>query len=236
MADVLLENEAIKVLETVKPLGFISNTRLMSSQMIAEWFEVSRKTINKLNGRNREKLEDIGVKKLSYKEVEKLVDNSNLFNRLKIARQGVTVFNPISILYTATLLAGSLVAERVRRNMSNSKNSFVTRMLVNNNENCFFKQRQVHRVLQETFSGILSISSEVCLEGYFVDFVISNENKKLAIEVDEYGHANYCKIKERIREKILLKEYDALIRYNPDDENESIFQLINKIIKEMEKP
>ena len=64
--------------------------------------------------------------------------------------------------------------------------------------------------------------------GYRIDLYI--HKYKLAIEVDELGHADRNLSNEIERQKALEKELDCVfIRINPAEENFNIFKQINKI-------
>ena len=59
---------------------------------------------------------------------------------------------------------------------------------------------------------------------------------KLAIEVDELGHADRNLSNEIERQKALEKELDCVfIRINPDGKNFNIFKEINKIHRHIKK-
>ena len=59
---------------------------------------------------------------------------------------------------------------------------------------------------------------------------------KLAIEVDELGHADRNLSNETERQKALEKEIDCVFnRINPDEENFNIFKEINKIHRHIKK-
>ena len=61
---------------------------------------------------------------------------------------------------------------------------------------------------------------------------MSNKNKKLAIEVDEQGHSNYCKQKEKIRENVIRKRLGCdVYRVNPDKKIFDVFKMISEIIE-----
>ena len=64
--------------------------------------------------------------------------------------------------------------------------------------------------------------------GYKIN--LSFHKHKLAIEVDELGHAERNLGNEIERQKALEKELDCVfIRINPDEENFNIFKEINKM-------
>ena len=70
--------------------------------------------------------------------------------------------------------------------------------------------------------------------GYKIDLYI--HKYKLAIEVNELGHADRNFSNEIERPKALEKELDfVFVRVNPDKENFSIFKEINKIHRHFKK-
>ena len=70
--------------------------------------------------------------------------------------------------------------------------------------------------------------------GYRIDLYF--HKYKLAIEVDELGHADRNLSNEIERQKALEKELDcAFIRINPDGKNFNIFKEINKIHRHIKK-
>ena len=70
--------------------------------------------------------------------------------------------------------------------------------------------------------------------GYRIDLYF--HKNKLAIEVDELGHADRNLSNEIERQKALEKELDcAFIRINPDGKNFNIFKEINKIHRQIKK-
>ena len=70
--------------------------------------------------------------------------------------------------------------------------------------------------------------------GYRTDFYYHKH--KLAIEVDQLGHADRNFSNEIERKKALEKEFDCVfIRINPDEGNFNIFKEINEIHKHIKK-
>jgi very-short-patch-repair endonuclease len=66
-------------------------------------------------------------------------------------------------------------------------------------------------------------------KGYKIDLYFPEY--KIGIECDENNHKNYNKIKEKIREDIITKELNCkIIRFNPDEKDFNIFEIINKIL------
>ena len=70
--------------------------------------------------------------------------------------------------------------------------------------------------------------------GYRIDLYFHKH--KLAIEVDELGHADRNLSNEIERQKALEKELDCVfIRINPDEKSFNIFREINKIHRHIKK-
>ena len=66
--------------------------------------------------------------------------------------------------------------------------------------------------------------------GYRIDLYFHKH--KLAIKVDELGHANRNLANEIERQKALEKEFDCVfIRINSDEQNFNNFKEINKILR-----
>lgn len=106
----------VEVLEKVKDLFLLPNTELMTTKMVAEYFEVEFKTVEKLVQRNREELTENGFMHMKYFEIKDAV-NSDIMSELKISRQGSNIFTKRAVLNVAMLLRDSDVAKRVRTSL-----------------------------------------------------------------------------------------------------------------------
>ena len=79
-----------------------------------------------------------------------------------------------------------------------------------------------------------NLQTQYRVSGYRIDLYFYKH--KLAIEVDELGHADRNLSNEIERQKALEKELDCVfIRINPDEKNFSIFKEINKIHRHIKK-
>jgi phage antirepressor YoqD-like protein len=103
----------IRVLDKVKDLILLPNTELMTTRMVANWFEVTEDVVRDNIRRNRNELESNGMKTMKHGEIKDLV-NSEMFSQLKISGNGATVFSKRAVLNIAMLLRDSSVAKRVR--------------------------------------------------------------------------------------------------------------------------
>ena len=89
------------------------------------------------------------------------------------------------------------------------------------------KEQTVLKSIKDAFEGE-DMQTQYSVLGYRIDLYF--HKYKLAIEVDELGHADRNLSNEIERQKALEKELDCVfIRINPDEENFNIFKEINKM-------
>ena len=89
------------------------------------------------------------------------------------------------------------------------------------------KEQTVLKSIKDAFEGE-DMQTQYSVLGYRIDLYFHKH--KLAIEVDELGHADRNLSNEIERQKALEKELDCVfIRINPDEKNFNIFKEINKI-------
>lgn len=103
----------LEVLDKVKKIVTLPNTELMTTKMVAEWYEVEFKTIEKLIQRNVDELTENGMLFMKYSEIKDRV-NSDIVSELKISRRGTYVFSKRALLNVGMLLRDSVIARRVR--------------------------------------------------------------------------------------------------------------------------
>ena len=95
------------------------------------------------------------------------------------------------------------------------------------------KEQTVLKSIKDAFEGE-DMQTQYSVLGYRIDLYFHKH--KLAIEVDELGHADRNLSNEIERQKALEKELDCVfIRINPDEENFNIFKEINKIHRHIKK-
>ena len=95
------------------------------------------------------------------------------------------------------------------------------------------KEQTVINSIKDAFEGE-DMQTQYTVIGYRIDLYFHKH--KLAIEVDELGHADRNLSNEIERQKALEKELDCVfIRINPDEENFNIFKEINKIYRHIKK-
>ena len=95
------------------------------------------------------------------------------------------------------------------------------------------KEQTVLKSIKDAFEGE-DMQTQYSVLGYRIDLYFHKH--KLAIEVDELGHADRNLSNEIERQKALEKELDyVFIRINPDKENFNIFKEISKIHRHIKK-
>ena len=95
------------------------------------------------------------------------------------------------------------------------------------------KEQTVLKSIKDAFEEE-DMQTQCSVLGYRIDLYF--HKRKLAIEVDELGHAEKNLSNEIERQKALEKELDyVFIRINPDEENSNIFKEISKIQRYIKK-
>ena len=95
------------------------------------------------------------------------------------------------------------------------------------------KEQTVLRSIKDAFEGE-DMQTQYTVIGYRIDLYFHKH--KLAIEVDELGHADRNLNNEIERQKALERELDCVfIRINPDEKDFNIFKEINKIHRHIKK-
>ena len=95
------------------------------------------------------------------------------------------------------------------------------------------KEQTVLKSIKDAFEGE-DMQTQYSVLSYRIDLYF--HKYKLAIEVDELGHADRNLSNETERQKALEKELDCLvIKINPDGKNFNIFKEINKIHRHIKK-
>lgn len=134
--DKVLRDKSVKhyeVLEKVKELLLIPNTKWATQKQVAEYYEVGEKTIETIYSRHRDELESDGVSLKSYKEFLNIqnegleisyVVGKTIFtfangNELTVPNRGLKVFPRRAILRVGMLLRDSEVAKEVRTQLLN---------------------------------------------------------------------------------------------------------------------
>jgi len=102
--------DKLEVLDKAKKIVTLPNTELMTTKMVAEWYEVNEDVIRQLYVRNKDELMENGAVSLSGEQLRDIKSLSGLKTRAK----SVTVFSKRALLNVGMLLRDSVVARRVR--------------------------------------------------------------------------------------------------------------------------
>lgn len=115
----------IEVLDKVKEILTLGNTDLMTVQMVADYYEVNKNTIEVLIKRNKKELEDNGLKVIKGKEMKEVFGTYNMSvasKRWGFECEGQNFNNRSNIILTkrtllniGMLLRDSKVAQELRR-------------------------------------------------------------------------------------------------------------------------
>jgi very-short-patch-repair endonuclease len=96
-----------------------------------------------------------------------------------------------------------------------------------NNHKYECKESETLRAIMKAFKGE-NMKEQYAVLDYRLDLYFPTYN--LAIECDEFNHKNRCPIKEKDRyDKITKKLNCKWLRFDPDDKDFSIFDVINRI-------
>ena len=91
------------------------------------------------------------------------------------------------------------------------------------------KEQKITNSIEDAYEGE-NMQTQYSVSGYSIDLYF--HEYKLAIEVDELGHADRNINNEIERQKALEKELNCVfIRINPDEKDFNIFKEINKIYR-----
>lgn len=110
--------EKIEVLNKVKKLITFPDSELTTMKMVAYYYEVDYKTIQKNIERNREELESNGLAVKSYSEIKDMLNTDNM-SALEIPRRGTYIFSSRAVLNMGMLLRDSPIAQQVRNELLN---------------------------------------------------------------------------------------------------------------------
>lgn len=105
----------VDVLKTVKEIALLPNTELVTTKMVADYYEVSEDVVRDNIRRNREELETNGAKTLSGDSLREMKSLSGIKSRAR----SLTFFTIRATLNLGMLLRDSKVAQEVRNQLLN---------------------------------------------------------------------------------------------------------------------
>lgn len=103
----------LEVLDSVGEILLLPNTEYATTEMVANYYKVEKKALQKLVERNRDELNTDGLSNKSYKEIKVLVNADNM-STLKIPPKGTLLFPKRAILRVGMLLRDSEIAKEIR--------------------------------------------------------------------------------------------------------------------------
>lgn len=117
------------------------------------------------------------------------------------------------------------------KNTYNLKNRYIKKI----NENCghvnvvMCIETQTIGFIENSFSEALILTRQKRFGTYYIDLYFEDYN--LAIECDENDHKDRDITYERTREQYLLEQNITILRYNPNDKNFDLSDVLRKITK-----
>jgi len=128
------------------------------------------------------------------------------------------------ILYMLTELAFELL-----KNSFNLRNRYIVN--VSNNVKCInigmCIENQTIGFIENSFNSVLNVKRQHTIGKYRVDLYFIDY--KLVIECDENNHIDRDINDERIREEYIMSLGNKIIRYNPNEPNFDLSNVLNKI-------
>jgi len=90
-------------------------------------------------------------------------------------------------------------------------------------------ENQTIGFIENSYNGILNIKRQFIIgkyriDLYFIDF-------KLAVECDEFNHKDRDIVKEKIREEYILSQGNKLIRFDPNEKDFDLSNILSEINK-----
>ncbi len=186
--------EKIEVLNKVKKLFLIPEMEVMTTKMVADYYEVGIDTIQSVYQRNKDEINNDGVLHKSIHDIRKLqyVQNAHIVNEQRqvtltwdnvsiiIPNAGVKVFSQRAILRIGMLLRDSEIAKEVRTQLLNTfENSTVGQKIEKLDEEIEFQAK----IGKAYFSGDLEEFAKLSMEYHAFQnrhkIKLENENIKL---------------------------------------------------------
>jgi very-short-patch-repair endonuclease len=115
------------------------------------------------------------------------------------------------------------------KNTYNLKNRYIKKI----NENCgqvnvtMAIEAQTIGFLENSFLSALKLKRQKHIGPYYIDLYFEDYN--LAVECDEFDHIDRNPSYERTREEYLMQQNITILRYNPNDKNFDLSDVIQRI-------
>lgn len=212
-----INEENIHVLEQVKDILTIGEADLITVQMCADYFEVDKNVLEVLISRNREELEENGLKVYKRKEFNNIFSNiqnitlekSSKYKDvlktsdvvLNITNRGIILLNKRTLAYIGLILKDSRVAREYRKELG------LPSPVHERKEIIFIEE------LEKSLLGFGEIKGvkQYNVLNYRVDYFIPLYN--VVIEYDENDHKNYTYEQQEGRQKEIEGELARTFDY-----------------------
>ena len=187
-----------EVLEKVKELLLIPNTKWATQKQVAEYYEVGEKAIETIYSRHRDELESDGVSLKSYKEflniqnegleisyvVGKTIFSFTNGETLTVPNRGLKVFPRRAILRVGMLLRDSEIAKEVRTQLLNIEEKISTEIKTEDIEEEQKLMLSVGMAVASGDANAVAIASAnlVAFKNRHIE-KLQNDNKALAGEI-----------------------------------------------------
>jgi very-short-patch-repair endonuclease len=159
--------------------------------------------------------------KKNYKEnIHYIIEKNNNNNYNNIKKYGG--HNKINYLLTEE-------AFELLKNSFNLRNKYI----VNINDNmkqinlCMPIENQTIGFIENSYKDILNVKRQFNIGKYRADLYFIDY--KLVVECDEFNHADRDEIKEKIREEYILSLGNKIIRYNPNQKDFDLSNVLREI-------
>ena len=159
--------------------------------------------------------------KKNYKEnIHYIIEKNNNNNNNNIKKNGGQ--NKINYLLTEE-------AFELLKNSFNLRNKYI----VNINDNvkqinlCMPIENQTIGFIENSYKDILNVKRQFNIGKYRADLYFIDY--KLVVECDEFNHTDRDEIKEKIREEYILSLGNKIIRYNPNQKEFDLSNVLREI-------
>ena len=125
--EIIMNEERLDVLDKVKELVMLKGTEYMTTQMVADYYNIPKGTIDAVVNRNKDELIKNGYKLVSGKELKEILVKANIHfinykgyfecNEEKFANRSNGLFNKKSILNIALLLKDNEIADKIKQEL-----------------------------------------------------------------------------------------------------------------------
>lgn len=211
--------DRIDVLDKVGTLLLLPNTEYATTEMVAEYYNVTKEVIRQVKVRNDEELSLDGVRHYKNKEIKELINSGNM-SQLKIPPTGTLLFSKRAVLRVGMLLRDSDVANKIKEELGIPvESNLFLRKEIKFKKELDNSLEEIKMELKEHIGALntTSLYKEICksidnLTTYIPQYSVCNNKYRidfyfpllnLAIEYDE----KYHNTKEQV-EKDKRREYE----------------------------